>query len=262
MTYGLYPSSSTIGSKEEVLYLITARAARNMAFQGLLKEADKVVGCLGEFKGAELVGTRVNAPNAVHKEVYVLPMDTVSANKVRWFLPLFLLVPKLRSELTSFSLQGTAVVTCVPSDSPDDYITSLDLRKKAEYYKIDPLWVSLDPVPVLSTPTYGDLTAKTLVEQLRIQSPKDAKPLAEAKELAYKEGFYKGTMIIGEFKGEKVEDAKNKVREQMIKEGTAFAYSEPENAVMSRSGEECVVALCDQWYLDYGQEQWKAKAEK
>lgn len=27
-----------------------------------------------------------------------------------------------------------------------------------------------------------------------------------------------------------------------------------------RSGEECVVALCDQWYLDYGEEKWRAQA--
>ncbi|XP_049989861.1 leucine--tRNA ligase, cytoplasmic-like, partial [Alexandromys fortis] len=32
---------------------------------------------------------------------------------------------------------------------------------------------------------------------------------------------------------------------------------EPEKQVMSRSADECVVALCDQWYLDYGEESWK-----
>lgn len=158
--------------------------------------------------------------------------------------------------------QGTAVVTCVPSDSPDDYITSIDLRKKAAYYNIDPAWVALDPVPVLTTPSYGELTAKTLVEKLKINSPKDVKPLAEAKELAYKEGFYQGTMIIGPCKGMKVEEAKPIVREEMIKNGCAFAYSEPENLVMSRSADECVVALCDQWFLDYGEAGWLAKATK
>lgn len=30
----------------------------------------------------------------------------------------------------------------------------------------------------------------------------------------------------------------------------------------TRSGDECVVALCDQWYLDYGEEQWKSQAFK
>jgi leucyl-tRNA synthetase len=65
-----------------VLYLITPRAARNMAFQGLLRLADKVDGCVGEVKGSELIGCKVHAPNAVLNEVYVLPMDSVSATKV------------------------------------------------------------------------------------------------------------------------------------------------------------------------------------
>lgn len=137
----------------------------------------------------------------------------------------------------------------------------MELRKKAAYYNIDPAWVALEPVPVLTTPSYGDLTAKTLIEKLRIQSPKDAKQLLEAKELAYKEGFYQGTMIIGPFAGSKVEDAKAKVRDDMIANNLAFAYSEPESLVMSRSADECIVALCDQWYLDYGEAGWLKKAE-
>lgn len=43
----------------------------------------------------------------------------------------------------------------------------------------------------------------------------------------------------------------------MIKANEARIYQEPEKKVVSRSGDECVVALCDQWYLDYGNEEWK-----
>ena len=39
--------------------------------------------------------------------------------------------------------------------------------------------------------------------------------------------------------------------------GQALLYSEPEKRVMSRSGDECVVALTDQWFLAYGEEQWR-----
>jgi len=138
----------------------------------------------------------------------------------------------------------------------------MDLRKKAEYYKIDPAWAALDPVPVLSTPTYGEMSAPALVKQLKIVSQKDVKQLAEAKELAYKEGFYNGTMSVGEYKGEPVQEAKSKVRASMIKNGVAFAYAEPEGLVISRSADECVVALMDQWYLDYGEPRWKADAER
>jgi len=150
----------------------------------------------------------------------------------------------------------------VPSDSPDDFATLTDLKKKPEFYGIDPSWAALDPVPVLSTPAYGEMTAPALVKQLKIQSQKDVKQLAEAKEIAYKEGFYNGTMLVGEFKGESVQEAKPKVREAMINAGVAFAYAEPEGMIISRSGDECVVALMDQWYLDYGEAEWRAQAEK
>lgn len=44
--------------------------------------------------------------------------------------------------------------------------------------------------------------------------------------------------------------------------GQAIVYSEPEKRVMSRSGDECVVALTDQWYITYGESEWKKLAEE
>lgn len=151
-------------------------------------------------------------------------------------------------------------MTSVPSDSPDDYATVKDLAKKADFYGINKEWAELEIFPVIETPSYGDLCAEFLVKKLKISSPKDAKQLAEAKELAYKEGFYQGVMKVGDFKGEKVEAAKPKVRQQLIDAGLAFAYAEPENRVVSRSGDECTVALMDQWYLDYGEPSWRETA--
>lgn len=138
----------------------------------------------------------------------------------------------------------------------------MDLRKKPEYYGIDPLWCALDPVAVLKTPTYGDMTAPKLVEQMKIQSQKDTKQLAEAKEIAYKEGFYTGVMCVGEWSGVPVQEAKPKVRQMLIEKKLGFAYGEPEGLVTSRSGDECIVALMDQWYLDYGEASWRADAER
>ncbi|CAG7851167.1 Putative leucine--tRNA ligase, cytoplasmic; AltName: Full=Leucyl-tRNA synthetase; Short=LeuRS [Serendipita indica DSM 11827] len=231
LDYGLFTA------KDDEIYVCTYRAARNMAFQEIITPRDNPVK-LAELKGSQIIGTKIKAPFSVNPEVYVLPMEGVLPTK------------------------GTGVVTSVPSDSPDDYATLMDLRKKAEFYKIDPSWAAFDPVPVLSTPTYGEMSAPALVKQLKIQSQKDTIKLAEAKELAYKEGFYKGTMVIGEFKGMPVEEAKPKVRDAMIAAGLAFAYAEPDRFIKSRSGDECVVALMDQWYLDYGEDVWKAQAEK
>jgi len=152
-------------------------------------------------------------------------------------------------------------VTSVPSDSPDDCQTLYDLRKKPAFYGIDPSWAAFDPVPVIHTPTYGDLCAPALLTSLKVQSQKDTKQLTEAKELAYKEGFYNGTMLVGEFKGLGVQEAKGKVRDRLIEAGLGFAYAEPEGLVISRSADECVVALMDQWYLDYGEESWRSQVE-
>ncbi|KAK2465536.1 hypothetical protein APHAL10511_002428 [Amanita phalloides] len=231
ITYGVFSAT------DQEAFLCTRRAARNMAFQGIITPRAEPT-LLFEIDGSDIVGTRIKAPFAINPEVYVLPMENVLPTK------------------------GTGVVTSVPSDSPDDYQMLMDLRKKADFYGIKPEWAAIDPVPVLSTPTYGEMTAPVLVKQLKILSQKDTKQLAEAKEIAYKEGFYNGMMSVGEFKGQPVQDAKPRVRERMIEAGLAFAYAEPEGFVLSRSGDECVVALMDQWYLDYGEDSWRKETER
>ncbi|KAH8759895.1 leucyl-tRNA synthetase [Diaporthe sp. PMI_573] len=231
LVYGVYQAS------DNDYYVMTDRAARNMAFQGKIKEDGVVPTSKADLKGSDCIGTLVHAPLSLHKDgVRILPMDTVLETK------------------------GTGVVTSVPSDSPDDYATVRELAKKADFYGIQKEWAELEIFPIISTPSYGDICAKTLVEQLKIASPKDTKPLADAKELAYKEGFYQGTLLVGKYKGEKVEIAKNKVRADLIDAGEAFAYAEPEGAVTSRSGDKCIVALMDQWYINYGEEQWRDQA--
>ncbi len=59
-----------------------------------------------------------------------------------------------------------------------------------------------------------------------------------------------------------MQEVKKKIQEDMIKANEARIYQEPEKKVVSRSGDECVVALCDQWYLDYGNEEWKSQVRE
>ena len=46
-----------------------------------------------------------------------------------------------------------------------------------------------------------------------------------------------------------LQDAKIPIKDQLIASNDAILYKEPESKIMSRSGDECVVSLCDQWYL-------------
>ncbi|KAI5302366.1 hypothetical protein KEM56_000752 [Ascosphaera pollenicola] len=217
-------------------YICTKRAAWNMAFQGTFFDVDHLpksqdeLPIVAEAPGSTFVGTLVNAPLSQHTEgIRILPMDTVSASK------------------------GTGVVTSVPSDSPDDYATVMDLMKKPDFYGIKKEWVDVEIIPVIETPTYGKLTAPELVKKMKINSPKDADQLAKAKEIAYKEGFYEGTMIVGDFAGEKVQAVKNKVRNLLIKTNQAFPFADPSGKVVSRSGDDCVVAFLGQWFINYGE---------
>lgn len=216
-------------------YITTERAYKNMSFQKLTPKR-------GEYKpvttvnGSKLVGSKITAPLSAYKNLRVLPMETVLATK------------------------GTGVVTCVPSNSPDDYITTKDLKNKSEYYGINPDWVINEILPIIHTPKYGDCSAEFLCKEMKIQSPKDSIQLAAAKEAAYKEDFYQGVVIYGKYKGVPVQEAKNKVRADLIASNDAFVYNEPESPVISRSGDSCIVSLEDQWYVDYGEPEWKADA--
>ncbi|CAK6446187.1 unnamed protein product [Pipistrellus nathusii] len=223
------------------IFICTQRAARNMSFQGFTKDTG-VVPVVKELMGEEILGASLSAPLTSYKVIYVLPMLTIKEDK------------------------GTGVVTSVPSDSPDDFAALRDLKKKqalrAKYGIRDDMVLPFEPVPVIEIPGFGNLSAVTICDELKVQSQNDREKLAEAKEKLYLKGFYDGVMLVDGFKGQKVQDVKKAIQKKMIDIGDAFIYMEPEKQVMSRSSDECVVALCDQWYLDYGEENWKKQTSQ
>lgn len=223
------------------VFVVTSRAARNMAFQ-LLSRVPENPTCLLELTGHDLIGLPLIAPLSIHEVVYALPMLTILTDK------------------------GTGIVTSVPSDSPDDYMALLDLKNKpalrAKFGVKDEWVLPFDVIPIINIPDIGDKSAEVVCIELKIKSQNDKELLAEAKRRTYLKGFTDGVMLVGEYKGEKVQDAKPLIKEVLIQTGQAVKYSEPENKVMSRSGDECVVALTDQWYLIYGEDEWKSKAEE
>jgi leucyl-tRNA synthetase len=49
------------------------------------------------------------------------------------------------------------------------------------------------------------------------------------------------------------------VRQELIEAGQAQVYYEPNGNVVSRSGDQCVVSFCEQWYINYADEDWKKR---
>lgn len=223
------------------IFICTERSARNMAYQGFTPVEGKI-DIIAELKGEDLLGVALKAPLTSHAKIYALPMLTIKEDK------------------------GTGVVTSVPSDSPDDYAALVDLKKKQpfrEKYNIaDNMVLPYEPLPIIDVPEFGNLSAVTVYDRLKIQSQNDKEKLLEAKEMVYLKGFYDGVLLVGEHKGKKIQDVKKALQMSLVDKKEAVIYYEPEKTIISRSGDECVVALCDQWYLDYGEPTWKTMAEK
>ena len=88
--------------KNDDIFIITERAARHFAHQEMTK-VEFEYPSLANITGQELIGKKVKAPMTSYEFVYVLPLPTISMTK------------------------GTAVVTSVPSDAPNDYAMLRDL---------------------------------------------------------------------------------------------------------------------------------------
>ncbi|CAL4905909.1 unnamed protein product [Urochloa decumbens] len=223
------------------VFILTARAALNLAYQHLSRVPEKPT-CICELSGNDLIGLALKSPLAFNETIYALPMLTVLTDK------------------------GTGIVASVPSDSPDDFMALQDLVTKpplrAKYGVKDEWVLPYKVVPIIHIPEFGDKSAEKVCRNLNIKSQNDKEKLAEAKRMTYLKGFTDGTMIVGEFSGRKVQEAKPLIKSKLLEEGTAVLYSEPEKVVMSRSGDECVVALTDQWYITYGETEWKQTAVK
>lgn len=241
--YGLFDvtteDQTAKGEKGDV-FICSERSANNMAYQGLSAQYGKTFP-LGSVIGEHLLGLPVQAPYSQYETVYTLPMLTISMKK------------------------GTGVVTSVPSDSADDWAAYRDLKDKPklrEKYNLTDDMTNLDVIEIIDIPGFGKRAAVTVVDQLKIKSQNDSALLKQAKEMTYTAGFYQGVMLVGKYAGKKVNEAKELVRKDMIAENLAAPYFEPENIVISRSGDECVVAYLDQWYLKYGEEEWKAAVQQ
>ncbi|KAN0012546.1 hypothetical protein ACTFIU_007853 [Dictyostelium citrinum] len=225
------------------VFVCTERAARNMSYQQITTGKGEYK-CLAKFEGSDIMGAALKAPLAINPIVYVLPMLTIDENK------------------------GTGVVTSVPSDSPDDYASLQDLKAKAPLrakYGIKDEWVlPFEVVPIIDIPGYSNESAVRAYKDLGIKSQNDRVLLDQAKDICYQKGFNDGVMSVGPYAGRKVSEVKKIIKDEMVASGQAVDYSEPASKVVSRSGDECVVALSDQWYINYGDDdiEWKNQTIK
>ena len=219
----IYKKISVNGEK----WIVSAECAHKLEF------LDKEITHDGEISGKELVGKNVTPPHTNNK-IPILTAGFVESNT------------------------GTGLVMSVPAHAPFDWQALQDLKKSG-----DDLAANIQPISIISAQGHGDFPAKDACEKFSIKNQDDPK-LEEATKEIYGKEFYGGILKdnTGKFAGQKVSETKETIREWLEEQKYSDMLLELTNTpVRCRCGTECVVKiLSDQWFLNYGEKQWKEKA--
>jgi len=204
-----------------------------------LREQGHAVSVTGEVLGRDLIGRQVHAPG-VDRLIPVLPSRFLDQGR------------------------GTGIVTSVPSDAPDDWMALKDLQAdeaQLRAFRLDAEAVrSIRPIPIIRSEGWGPLPAVEICERMGIANQLDRERLDAAKAEIYRTGYYTGVMAeaAGEFAGQTVEEAKERIRERLVETGQAASLWEPAEAVVCRCTTGALVKIVeDQWFLTYGDAEWK-----
>lgn len=236
-------------------YVVSKRAAFKLRFQRDNVKEGKII------KGSDLIGKQVLNP-ATGEKVPILPAKFVDPDT------------------------ATGVVMSVPAHAPYDYVALKELLEKnkelLEKLGIDA--TRLSPIPLIRVPGYSEIPAKDIVEKMGVKSQLDTRLLDEATKKLYSDEFNKGVMredivnrvyrdvpeqyrkfIVAAIKswivGRSVKEARDATTSWLNALGYADKMYEILNKpVYCRCGTEIVVkVLKDQWFINYGDKEWKAK---
>lgn len=229
-----YVKASVDGEK----WIVSWECAEKLTYQ------NHKVTVLEEFEGKHLIGKDAHNP-ATGKNVPILPAEFVD--------------PK----------NATGVVMSVPGHAPYDYVALENIKVNKQYleeYGISAELVeSIKPISVIEVPGYSEIPAADVVKRMGIQKQTDPK-LEDATKEVYRHEFHNGRMRaeIEKYTGMSVAEAKERVKHNLISEGKATVMYELLNRpVKCRCGTECVVKIFeDQWFINYGNKQWKDLAYK
>ncbi|MDH3657494.1 MAG: leucine--tRNA ligase [Nitrosopumilus sp.] len=202
-----------------------------------LEFLDKEIIYDGEIAGSDLVGNKVVIPHR-NESIFMLEASFVESGT------------------------GTGLVMSVPAHAPFDYQALVDFKKDQP---LGSEFQIIKPISIISTEGYGEYSAKEACEKFEIKNQDDPK-LEEATTEIYGKEFYGGVLKENceQFAGKKVSEAKDIIKEWLAEKKYSEILLELTNTpVRCRCGTECVVkVLSNQWFLNYGDKDWKAKATK
>ena len=222
----LWVNPNTIYKKVSVdneTWIVSEECAKKIEF------FEKEVSIIGEIPGNQIIGKY--AKNHDGREIPILPAEFVEPS------------------------MGTGLVMSVPAHAPKDYQALRDLKVSNHE-----LASKIEPIPIIVTEGYGEYPAKEICEKLGVNNQSDEKLEEATKELYLKE-FTDGKLNekCDKFNNEKVQFGREKIRVWLEENNHLEKFPILENApVRCRCGAECVVKILNnQWFLNYGDEEWK-----
>ena len=216
-------------------WIISSECAYKLEF------LNKKIEIIEDISGSDLIGKKVQSPTTDNKFL-ILPASFVTATT------------------------GTGIVMSVPAHAPYDFQALEDIKNGNQKNIEDSLRdevKQVQPITIITTKGFGEIPSQDVISRMKIRNQDDPK-LEDATKEIYSKEFYEGKLNsnTGEFVGKKIKFVKDEVKEWISKTGKSDIMLELTNeSVKCRCGTECVVKLLNnQWFLDYANKEWKAKA--
>src|SRR5215217_3960067 len=173
------------------------------------------------------------------------------------------------------SNNGTGIVMSVPGHAPYGFQAIEDLKKNISLdNEFVGLKVDVMPITIIGSDDYyyTDVNdsivispAAKIVSKFKVKD-QDAPQLEKATDELYSHEYYKGKMLqnTGKYVGMPVSVAKDMIKNEIISNGIAEIMFELINKpVRCGCGTECVVKILnDQWFINYGDKNWKKLAHE
>ncbi|ASI13875.1 leucyl-tRNA synthetase [Candidatus Mancarchaeum acidiphilum] len=156
---------------------------------------------------------------------------------------------------------ATGVVMSVPSHAPFDY-NELEKLKDSNY---DTGVKYEDYIRCLETPDESKSSETPALQYLNGKKKEDGSyDVDAATKDIYRDELRKGTMLIGDYKGKGVNEARELISKDLTSSGKAFDVSiiSNEEPVYCRCGARVVVhTVKNQWFINYGEKSWKEETK-
>ncbi len=213
------------------------------AVEKIKNQYEENIQVIGSISPGELIGKWVKGP-LVDRKMHILPAYFIKSN-----VGSGIVYSALEDPIDLYELKK------IQSDR--SFIKKFGLDEKEV--------MRLKPIDIIKVLGLGDNLGEAIGKEFGVESYKDAELLEKAKGELNKRVFRKGIMRdnCGECAGMTVPEAQKLLKKKLVEDNDAVMFYELSEKVVCRCLTACIVKIVsDQWFLKYGNDEWKKKVHK